>query len=299
MGLFEALSADAVIADYAPTAELAALCLGLPRMSIGHGFYPPPTDNRPIPPFMPGGASAAQRSDLESRIDRTLAGVGRRLGVEATLNLGKLLTPDELALTTIPELDFYRRPSTEDYLGLLPGSTATVPAASPRGEVTFVYLHATHPATRPVLDALRDFDAPVVACLPGADAKLLQSLREQGVAASTRPHDLDSVAPRCRVAVTHGGLGTVLRFALHGCGQVAVPTQPEQRTMAQRMAEAGIGRVLPRVPEAEALRDTLEQAAGYTGGSAARQFVAQHRWAHPPQSTERFRAMVARLAGSD
>ncbi|MGD8710462.1 MAG: hypothetical protein PVF40_08750, partial [Ectothiorhodospiraceae bacterium] len=72
MGLFEALSADAVIADYAPTAELAALCLGLPRMSIGHGFYPPPTDNRPIPPFMPGGASAAQRSDLESRIDRTL-----------------------------------------------------------------------------------------------------------------------------------------------------------------------------------------------------------------------------------
>ncbi|MFC4147309.1 macrolide family glycosyltransferase [Micromonospora mangrovi] len=75
-----------------------------------------------------------------------------------------------------------------------------------------------------------------------------------------------AVLPHAAVVVCHGGMGSVLESLFFGRPLVIVPHTPEQTLNGARVAELGLGRVLPRDEfDAERLRATVEQVADDPG----------------------------------
>jgi MGT family glycosyltransferase len=63
--------------------------------------------------------------------------------------------------------------------------------------------------------------------------------------------------------VTHAGMGSVMEALLHGVPMVALPQMGEQRAVAQRIADLGLGaRLAPAGLTAAELRDAVVRVAG-------------------------------------
>ncbi|HEX5634945.1 MAG TPA: hypothetical protein VFX50_16995 [Gemmatimonadales bacterium] len=98
---------DLVVADFAPTALLAARTLGIPRVSYGNGFFNPPRKS-PLPPFRvdepvdPARVARADAAALAS-VNAALAA----MGCPPLERLAQQFETDEDFLCTFPELDHY------------------------------------------------------------------------------------------------------------------------------------------------------------------------------------------------
>ena len=118
--LIRLTSAQAMLADHAPTALLAARTLKLPAVLYSSGFYVPP-GRRPIPnmrPWLP-----IPESQLLALEDLALANINRVLerfnqpGLDA---LWQLFQIEEDTLLGFPELDHYPDRGPARYWGNLP-----------------------------------------------------------------------------------------------------------------------------------------------------------------------------------
>src|SRR5690606_26061110 len=105
-GVMDLAEPDLVLADYAPTALLAAAYLGIPRLSIGNGFAVPP-QRSPWPSIRPdANVSPSRLSAVEGQLDRQVAQAHNCLGWRASLRVRELFSPVDL-LDTFAELDHY------------------------------------------------------------------------------------------------------------------------------------------------------------------------------------------------
>jgi MGT family glycosyltransferase len=75
------------------------------------------------------------------------------------------------------------------------------------------------------------------------------------------PHP--AVLPHAEVFVTHGGMGSIVEALYFGVPMVIVPHHPENAINGRRLAELGLGRVLPEADlTADALKALVEEVAG-------------------------------------
>jgi MGT family glycosyltransferase len=75
-----------------------------------------------------------------------------------------------------------------------------------------------------------------------------------------------AVLRHARVFVTHAGMGSTMESLHFGVPMVAVPQMAEQRANADRIAELGLGRVLPAGEVTEStLGEAVEKVAGDAG----------------------------------
>jgi dTDP-L-oleandrosyltransferase len=66
------------------------------------------------------------------------------------------------------------------------------------------------------------------------------------------------VLAHCAACVTHGGVGTVLQALGHGLPLVVAPQSPDAMPVARRVAELGLGVLLPFGEDSgERLRDAV------------------------------------------
>ena len=105
---------DVIVADFAPTALLAANGMGIPSIAIGTGFCNPPDS---WPSFEPGEsistAALMRKSDVEKAIKEAYALVFGSSPAEPL----KLLRARETLLTCWKELDHYARQGGVRYVG--------------------------------------------------------------------------------------------------------------------------------------------------------------------------------------
>lgn len=114
-----------------------------------------------------------------------------------------------------------------------------------------------------VVDALTGLDLRAVVTLGGA-------VRTGEVKGSANVHVVESaphmiLMPEARLAINHGGHGTVMKAAAAGVPQLIIPHGRDQADNAARIAHRGAGITLPRGSDAatirEAVRTLIEEPA--------------------------------------
>jgi len=253
--------AELVVADYAPTALLAARVLGLKRVDYSNGFSIPPRVT-PMPPFRPdvrieAGALAAREAAALGNVNAVLG----RYGVAALGALHEQLQVDASFLCTFPELDHYgERPRTE-YWGPRYSIEAgdDVPWPYGEGPRVLVYLRASDPRLDAVIEALIAHRCRVAAYVPGLDEARRARLQSAQRRVSTRPLRLAALLPECDLFLNHGGniAGAAL---MHGVPQLVLPAQFEQLVTAARIEQAGAGLAVARMDVPHEVRGAFERA---------------------------------------
>ena len=245
-GLLGMLQPDLLVADYAPTAMLAARSLGIRSVSVGIGFFIPP-DVTPLPSLrdwepVQSGRLAAADTKMLGAVNTVL----ERVGAEPLARAAQVLHGDVPLVLTWPELDHYGRdqlaagqrwwgPSMLPHAGLAP----EWPAGT--GPKVFAYLKSDHPDHVPVLKALVQLGCCTLCYLSDVAAGRPAPVTSPLLAYSRGPVDLGVTLPECALCICHAGEATLAQSLLAGVPLLLLPTQTEQFLIARRVGLTGAG----------------------------------------------------------
>ena len=241
--LMRATRAQAVLADHAPTAILAARTLGIPVMLFSFGFFSPPR-KRPLPKFRPW--MALEPGTLEALEDQVLASINTVLGHFGRPPLdavAQLFDVAEDTLLGFPELDHYADRGPARYWGNLPDAGVGTAPAWPKlaGKRIFAYLRLATPHHEAALSALHELGAPTALFFPDAPQALRERFSSPHLVFSPSPLDLTQTAREADAAITYAGISTVTSFLLKGKPVLLLPGHLEQFLIASRVEEMGAG----------------------------------------------------------
>jgi UDP:flavonoid glycosyltransferase YjiC (YdhE family) len=292
--LLSSWKADLVIADFAPTALLAAGTLGLRRATYGNGFFTPPRLS-PLPPFRvdtPVDAVRVAAADAQALAHANAA--LERLGAPALARLADAFAADEDFLCTFPELDHYGSRPVSGYWGPRLRNDLGNPMDWPGGpgKRALVYVQHNLPQIDALIDALAAGPYRVIAYIPGLDAARRSRLAGRGRVVVERPVRLDTVLPHCDLLVCHGGEIAAGAIA-SGVPVLLFPSHYEQYLTARRLEQLGAGGWHPPNAGAASVQVGLRALTEDARYQAAARAFAQRYKAWSPQ--EQRRRIVARI----
>lgn len=279
-GVMEMSRPDVVVADYAPTATIAARILGIPVATVGIGFYLPP-DASPLPPFRTWEPIQAGRvQHYDQLVLNTVNTVLQDQGAAPVAKLADIFRGDKPLLCTWPELDHYGRgplPDGQAYHGptFLPsgGETPTWPQGD--GPQVFAYVRATHPDHVALLQALDAQGCRTLCYMPEVASGKPPPVGSPRIHYAKGPVHLGQALSQCKLVVCHAGEATLAQAILAGVPVLLMPTQAEQFLMAIRVEQAGAGinvAARPRpTPFKQLLDELLTQPAHVEGARAMAQ----------------------------
>lgn len=294
----EAWKPDILVADFAPTAMLAARALGIRRVNYGSGFTVPPRLS-PLPSFRFDEAVPTERiARADAQASEAASGVLRAWGARPLGCFADLLECDEEFLCTFPELDSYGMRPASGYWGprfqTSAGARMSWPARG--GKRVLVYMKRGYVHLDAVIDLLAGGTLRVALYVEGLDAERRARFEGPTRRASDSPMRLDSLLDECALVVSHGGeltTGTLAR----GIPQLVFPLQYEQYINARRVEQLGAGRWLApaaaREDVASALVALLSEPAWTT---AARAFASRYPSFSPLEQRRRMVARIEQLA---
>jgi len=244
--MFGLLQPDLLVADYAPTAVLAARSMGLRCATLGIGFYMPP-QGQALPPLRDWEPVPAQRmAAAEARVLTSANAVLALHGAPPFARVSDLLLGDATLLCTWPELDHYGRSSLPEgtrWYGpnFLPQTGEAPQWPAGEGSKVFAYLKTDHPDHAVLLQALADAGCRTLCYLPevatGKPAPVLSPL----IHYAAGPVSLGEAFADCSLCICHGGEATLVQALLAGVPVLLLPMQTEQFLMSRRVAQTGAG----------------------------------------------------------
>ena len=276
--LFELCDARAVVADYAPTAILAARLAGLPVMRVDDGFTLPPGGATGLAFGDEARRNPARFRQAEGRVVETLNGVLGAQGLARIDSSAAVFEADLTVLATFAELDHYRpcerreaysghfeTPSAEPYdWGAAPGPRILA-YLNPRA----INFEATARLLARVPAQTRLYASGVTG--PRSDRT------QSGLAWSARPLPFAAAAAGCDLVVCHGGHGTVCNALLAGKPLLLLPTGYEQVMTARNVEALGAGRWVHPAHDDKTLKRALIRAIDDdAAGAAARLFADRY-----------------------
>lgn len=280
--LLELARPDVLLADYAPTALLAARATGLPAASFGNGFEIPPA-GLPLPSLQPWRTmSDADLVKAEAPILETVNAVLSGRGTPPFRMLSDLFHGDETLLCCFPEFDHYGPRVGADYVGPV---LETPPAPAAPGEVaarsrSFFYLSGQHPFTRPMLEFLGRSGEPALGYVRDMDEADRTRFSTLSLRISDMPLDMDEMLATARLVIGHAGAGATQAAILNGIPLLMLPHTVEQGVLAYRIGYAGLGVPLLSQKHMASVGHLLKRA-------------------RQPDVYERVGAVAARYAGFD
>lgn len=291
---FETWKPDLVVADFAPTAMLAARTLGIRRVNLGTSFTVPPRLT-PLPSFRFNADVPPERlATADARALASVNNVLQRWGEAPLARLADLLACDEEMLCGFPELDAYGERPASGYWGPRFETTTGARAAWPAGtgKRVFAYLKPSLPQLDALIDALAASRLRLIAFIPGLDEARRARLAGAARLVSKDPVRLEPLLGDCDLALTAGG-GLSAGMAANGIPQVVFPAQYEQFLMARRIEQIGAGlTVTPNAAPEQAVAAVSAVASDARFRAAAQSFKRRYP-AYSPQ--EQRRRMVLRL----
>jgi hypothetical protein len=242
LAIFGRWKPDMVIADFAPTALLAARALGLRRVSYGNGFSIPPR-LAPLPPFRFDEPVSTERViQADARALASVNGALARFGMEPLQTLAQQFETDEDFLATFPELDAYGTRPKAGYWGprfsIDAGASVHWPAGG--GKRILVYLKKDQPQLDSLIAALATSPHRLAAFIPELEPARRARLQGAGRIVSEQPMRLAPLLENCDLIVSQGG-NVCLGSLLSGVPQLVLPGQYEQYLTARRIEQLGAG----------------------------------------------------------
>jgi UDP:flavonoid glycosyltransferase YjiC (YdhE family) len=269
---------QAVVANVAPAAHLAARTLGIPSFEISQGFHAPPP-GMPSPPLRHWEPAPRARLEASDRrvlqvINTVLAGYGAR----PITTLGELFA-GRLMLLTYPELDIYPERGPSDYYGITDsGEGRAVPDwPSGAGPRLFAYLYTYFKGLDPLLAAIAARQQPALVFCRGIDPKLKEKYAGSSIHFPSDAMSVSRVLPGADMVICHASHQMTAQALLAGKPVLLLPTQLEQFLIMRRLVRYGAGLgIAPEVPNADypsalkALAENAEYAA------KAREFAGRY-----------------------
>ncbi len=244
--MYALIEPDVLVADYAPTALIAARTVQLKRVTVGTGFSQPRLAS-PSPALRPWVAS--DPNVLRAIDDRVLGVVRTALaGISERVpeNPAALFEADAHLLCTFAELDPFGARAGVEYVGPQGDAASGVNVDWPAGARArvFAYLKPADARFAAVLGALARADADVIVAAPGLapEAALAASHATMRVVAA--PVNLERILGAASLCVCHSGPGVVARALAAGVPMALLPQHLEQYLVALRMREAGCAELI-------------------------------------------------------
>jgi UDP:flavonoid glycosyltransferase YjiC (YdhE family) len=285
---------QAVIANVAPAAHLAARTLGIPSFEISQGFHVPP-------PGMPSAPlrhwEPAPRARLEAADRQVLRVINTVLvdyAAAPIATIGELFSGRSMLLT-YPELDIYPERGPSDYYGITDSGEGKAVPDWPAGDgpKLFAYLYSYFNGLDPLLAAIAALEFPTLAFCRGIDAKLVEKYRGGPIRFSDEPMAVSRLLPQSDIVVCHGSHQMTAQALLAGKPVLLLPTQLEQFLIMRRIVRYGAGLgIAPEVPNADFRAALTRLRDGADFASKAREF--SHRYAGHDRGAA-LETMVARI----
>ena len=277
--LFAATKADMLVADYSPTALLAARGTPLATVMFSTGFYSPPRVS-PLPTMRPwGDVPKAQLLQSEQQAVKAANYALAQLGAPPLAALMDLFAVDEDFLCTLPELDHYRGRVNTRYWGpVMSLHEGEELAWRDGGDVkrVFAYLKP-HRDSETLLQTLKTLDCEALVFALGMPAASVERFQTDKVRITTQPLKLSRIIERCDLCVCHAGHGTTAAMLLAGVPLLLLPIQLEQYLTAYHVAACGAGLFVdPEKPQPNyaLLLEELLRNPAYS--SRAKKFAARY-----------------------
>lgn len=276
--------AEAVIANVAPAAHLAARSLGIPSFEISQGFHVPPP-SMPAPPLRHW--EPAPRAELEAGDHAVLRSMNTALAAHGAAPLATIgeLFAGRAMLLTYPELDVYPERGPADYYGVTRSfeGSATPEWPEGRGPKVFGYLYNYFTGLAPLLAALERMQARTLLLCRGANADLVHEYAGGSVRILNEPMSVSRMLPQADLVVCHGSHQMTAQSLLAGKPLLMLPTQLEQFLIMRRVIRFGAGLGIdPAVPDADYGAAVAALAAG--GYAARARAFAERYAAHDPEA---------------
>jgi hypothetical protein len=254
-----------ILANYAPTAQLAAHASGIASVRIGTGFECPPPGSPPplLQAWSPGIEARLERA--ETLAMRNANATLRESGAVPFQSLSSVLHEVPTLLATVREFDeFPGRAGPHEYLGSL--SCATTGGVDPERDFELLaYLRMVHPRTAEAMSAIAASGRPAFVYMPDATDAQCAAWTNANLLVSREPADLSRLLPRVRAVVCYASHAMALDSLLAGKPLLLLPTQLEQQRTAGRVAALGAGVVIDmhdrKGKVAAGLRRVLEDTA--------------------------------------
>ncbi|MEO9901147.1 nucleotide disphospho-sugar-binding domain-containing protein [Nisaea sp.] len=229
--IIDSFDPDLVIADYSPTAGLAAFG-ERPVVPIGDWFTLPPGNWSEFRTFK----DAPNRVDPE-RLLETVHEVQRRRGKALPDRVPALMHGARNFVVTVPELDPYQKHRVDTETSPL----QPLPAAASRQpeQDYFAYLSNGYAGTPKALEALARSNWSGEIYLRDANDEIRSRWRDRGLTIHNAPRPIEQAVERARVVIHHGGIGTLEQVMAIGRPQCIVPRHFEQQKNSEYLGKTG------------------------------------------------------------
>ena len=268
-----------MIADYAPTAMLAARMAGIPVVHVGDGFTIPPAGGLGIAFGVSEDGQASRAARAQEQVADAVNHVLQEMGAPTIVGISGLQAADMTILATYVELDHYRgkRDATLSYEGHFDrvggDSFHWRGSGGPR---ILAYLKPDAGQFGPMLESLVRLPVQTNLYAGGltADARVPAGA---DLTWSARPLPMQAALADADLVICHGGHGTVCAALLAGKPLLVLPMNEEQLLTAQNVARLGAGEFVHPAMGMKDVRRALNRCLDSPAlASAAAGFAARH-----------------------
>jgi UDP:flavonoid glycosyltransferase YjiC (YdhE family) len=277
--LFDLVQPGLLVADFSPTAQVAAYG-AIRTMVVGYGFYLPPQDLRSFPSFRDDMPHAGNDRPILSNARAVMEKRGRH----APKSLPLLFRGHYEHCYSLPFFDPYAEYRRTPALGPIEPMPNLTPL--PDEKRVFAYLNGDLPNVAEIVIALSELRVPVEIYIRGGNRMIAEFARRRGLLLHAEPPSLVEVMPRVSAVLSHVGAGIAHAAALAGRPQILLPLHREQWITAAKLRQCGAGVLIePSKLLAAAAGEGLLDAT-----ADAAQRLAGHLWQsyHPGAHLEQF-----------
>jgi hypothetical protein len=249
---------DAVVADHAPGALVAAHIAGRIGIAFGNGFEIPP-DLEPMPTIRPWQRYSRDRLlTSQCRVLADINAVVTDLGGIRLARLG-LIFPVNPIFATFVELDHYGQRRGACYVGSIHGINHAAEILWPSADRrrVMVYLRTHHQAATLVMTALEELSVSAICVIPGADAQFKAKYQSETILIVEHPVALAPLLENADALIGYGSVGVMTEALLKGVPLLMIPSTVEQYLVSKRAEEIGTGILIDGVPNRERIRAAI------------------------------------------
>lgn len=282
--LYRCLEPEAVIVDYAPTAQLAAYACDLSSVQVGSGFAIPPAAD-PLPSLQHN--KRVSPSQLRTADRRLLDHLNQALSDFKTSPLrhvSDLFTRSPRFITTFAELDPYPSRDTGEYVGPIERVTLHQQAQwRTAGSVrVFAYLRPLVRDLEGLLRALHASDMEVICAIPGVPAAIVKKYQGPRMRIFDALVEAPPLLTEADLVVSYGSAGLIAQSLLAGVPLLLTCDVSEQIANSRRVVELGAGIALLEDRSAPVVTIALHSLANEPRYRlAARRFAEKYRTGRP------------------
>lgn len=262
-GLFNSLSADLLVFDYAPTALLATRDWPQPKIVISSGFgvSVPGAPDGCLRPWLPKGQewTQAREKQVVDVVNRLL----KQWAVTPIRYVADLFQADHFFLFTLPELDSPKNWRSAQATFLRPPSEpgCMEPAVWPdrAGKRVFAYLKTSSRHCPAAMQSIANLPCTGVIVCGGLAKQQAMRFARPGLNIYCEPRDVTMVQKTADVVVCHAGKNTISETLLAGKPLLLIPEQLEQYLNALQVEKQQAGICVRRDSDQNKIQQDLER----------------------------------------